>query len=110
MNAYHPDAKFPLEGNWRVVTPRELEKVLNSGKGAFVIEAVLEESYDGAGDHETAWCYRNENGVQDYMGSKHITYEDMTSSVVDAEPYPMDNYTVYVTPDSQIGYFYYLPA
>ena len=109
MNAYHKDARFPLPGNWRVVTPRELEEVRNS-VGAFVIEAVLEESRRGAGDHETAWCYRDLDGVQVHKASEHITYEDMTSSVVDAIPLQMENYTVYTVKNSPVGYFYYLPA
>ena len=115
---YHQGVNFPLEGDWREVTPQEVDAVINRQKESpdlgkpFMIEGIVENYEDGTGG-ETAWVYLK-NGIMTCVPSDNIEFEDLISSYVDATNSitTESGVTVYTTsaePDFR-AYRFFLPA
>ncbi len=109
MKAYHPDAEFPVIGNWQQATTQELLDALNHSR-PFVIEGVLED-FDGENTgHETFWAYRSEGSNKiEYIESASIAFDQAMMSPYESTRYDFENYFGYVTEEGVL-FLYYITA
>ena len=109
---YFEGEKFPLDGKWRPATVQEIDRVINTnGNPAFVIEGILKESFKGAGDELTVWCYRTEGSIEMVVdGADTVDLIDFMDGVVDCYPEPEGDRIIYRVPGSELFFLYYLPA